>query len=488
MRSLKKTYGCLGLFAGQRGNIALLFALSISALLLVLSFSVNTGYMFSEKNRRQNAVDAAALAGAVRLCSADAAASARDVFLQNLLPGDPLLSDFSETDLEVVVGFYDVFDAHGDFDVYKDFIEKDRMPLDEYENAVMVRLLSKTKPVVPGFITTGDAGEETTVAASSVAYLKRYSMVSLADDLDSLIWAPGFENGDVQANGNIIYPTESTPTLVNAGMTASGTIQQCKGGYYYGFNTPDWDKIIGAGAVGKEGVDKIEEIVPCDNGYVDTLKATADVVYEPAQAGTDKVFFGYCDGTAYMSGSGMDPINLSNCYLFDICEEPEERITYFFDASSDANANVILTTGVYSTSACPGVVHFPRGNRVSNVTFIANCRILLYNPSNVGITMFAGSTGDQQVIVISSDDIILHHSRSSAVYPRGISFRCGGDFYFKGQGGYYPGSPPDALLRIVADGRLHSDNNVLGTYDFMFGPPCPPTIAKLGRLETVSVP
>lgn len=474
-------YKKAGVF-NEKGNIAVIFGLSLSTLLLVMAFALNTGYLFTEKNRYQNAVDAAAMAGALRLCAADPEESAREIFFENLLANDPIFEFFEESDLYIQTGFYDVYDEYDDFAYFKNFVEKNQMPLDQYENAVMVRLSTSSEGIIPGFTENGDDGR-TNITAWAVAYLKRYDMTALAlnGDEASRIWLDGLKNGDIYVNGDLIYPEKPPMQFMDARLLAHGKIVECKSG-----TPPDWDNILRTSSIGKQDAPKIEEIPPCDDGYVNSLKPTADIVYEPEQAGTDSIFFGYCgDGAAYMSG-GKDDIVIRDAYLFDIAEEPEERITYFFDASSDDKANVILTTGVYNQNACPGVSHFPRGDRISNITFIANCPILIFSPPNVGISLRVGDKGDRQFVVISSGDVIYHHSLSSAAFPTGISIRCGGDFYARGYDLSGQQTKPDARIRIVADGIFDYDSSSCGLYDFLFGPPCPPTLPKLGRLEIVS--
>ena len=154
----------------QSGSVAVVVALSMIVLLTMFAFVIDAGYLYGEKNKFQNGVEAAAMAGAVSLCDGDPEGVARQVAIDNGLPADSIT---------VKVGFYDEKDLYNDFLVYKDFVAEDEngagddYPADEFNNAVMVRLNATKETLMGGFV----GKDEVEVGAAAVAYLKRYSML-----------------------------------------------------------------------------------------------------------------------------------------------------------------------------------------------------------------------------------------------------------------------------------------------------------------------
>jgi len=109
----------------QRGSIAIMAAIFMTVFIAVLAFMVNAGYLYGEKNRYQNAAEAAAMAGAARLCDEDAIEVATQIAMENGAPQGSVTG---------TLGFYDVeseqFYPEG----------SDEYPDGEYNNAVMVRI------------------------------------------------------------------------------------------------------------------------------------------------------------------------------------------------------------------------------------------------------------------------------------------------------------------------------------------------------------
>ncbi len=50
----------------QSGSVAVVVALSMIVLLTMFAFVIDTGYLYGEKNKYQNGVEAAAMAGSCR--------------------------------------------------------------------------------------------------------------------------------------------------------------------------------------------------------------------------------------------------------------------------------------------------------------------------------------------------------------------------------------------------------------------------------------
>jgi len=70
----------------QAGSVAIVVALSMIVLLTIFAFVIDAGYLYGEKNKFQNGVEAAAMAGAVSLCDVDPEGVARQVAIDNGLP------------------------------------------------------------------------------------------------------------------------------------------------------------------------------------------------------------------------------------------------------------------------------------------------------------------------------------------------------------------------------------------------------------------
>ena len=119
----------------NKGNIAIIVAISLTVLIGFLALVVDGGNLYATKNKWQNGVDAAALAGAIHLCD-NPEGVARKIAQGNGLPST------AGEGLTVHVGYYDEADQYGDFSVYKDFVAEGDAdyPAEEYNNAVMVSL------------------------------------------------------------------------------------------------------------------------------------------------------------------------------------------------------------------------------------------------------------------------------------------------------------------------------------------------------------
>ncbi len=144
----------------QQGSVAVVVAFFLVGLLMMFAFVLNTGYLYGKKNTYQNAAEAAAMAGAARLCEGDAIDVAKQIAEEN---------GVNPKYVEVQLGFYDVenekFYPEGSSDY----------PEDEYNNAVLVSIQSTENTILGSFL----GKEQTQAGALTVAYLKRYSIVSL---------------------------------------------------------------------------------------------------------------------------------------------------------------------------------------------------------------------------------------------------------------------------------------------------------------------
>ena len=427
----------------ERGSVAVVTAVSLFVLVGVLAFTLNTGYLYSEKNRQQLAVEAAAMAGAANLCGSDPELIVQQVARENGIAAD-VVSDSGA--LVIEVGSYDagekIFDA-GDGDTF---------------NAVRVWFQSTTALPMPGF----GGGDKSSLAALALAYLPRWGLVSLDDGGEIKLRAARVENGDIYAAGTIkMLEPPYRPVFDDTALLAGSEILECDMSSTWSGPVPDWTSGVTTSLSNAFARNTMQLAVrPATADYLASLKASADVIYTPDQAGRDGLFFGTCPD----DGSGI-------VYLFDLSEERSERVTIFFDGSSASGEVRLLPQADSHWCDTQALSHVPNGSRVRSVTFLTNCPVYV-SDAGLGHTRDYrfGAEGEEQVIVITSENVELHHY---GFYLDGVVFRCRGDFTDETSS-----SEGQVRLRVIADGDIFI-NDPAANLDFTFGPPCPPSIPRL---------
>ena len=171
---------------GDRGNIAIIVAVSLTVLIGMLALVVDGGNLFATKDKYQNGVEAAALAGVWHMCDGNFEAVVRQIAQENGIPHT------AEDGLAVQVGYYDAGGQHDDFSEYgsgyEDFVADADTSTgyndalsdpgnDEYEynNAIMVSLNANVSTFLAGIF----GKEEVAVSVKAVGYAQRYLMISL---------------------------------------------------------------------------------------------------------------------------------------------------------------------------------------------------------------------------------------------------------------------------------------------------------------------
>ena len=431
----------------ESGNIAIVAALSMAVLLTMAAFVIDAGYLYGEKNKYQNGVEAAAMAGAVSLCDADPEGVAKQAAINNGLPADSIT---------VQVGFYDEKDLYGDFPEYRDFVVEGEngYPEDEFNNAVMVKLDKDVDTLMGGFV----GKNEVTVGAAAVAYLVRYGMLALGEEEGDGIevnntFHPGepvFKNGDIHANGDIFFHNNAPDIDVDTvTVTAHGTVT----GYDSG--------ISGA---------NILELPPVDV-YLDKLYAKADrILSESDFTSTSWDEPPEEDGNYY--------VRTGSRYMFGPHPGDHGGAIYYFEFTN-------------SNSRLEPANRFEDNDRITNLVIATN-RSVRFRPSNHSALHLWGGDG-HTVMIIAKGDIDL--GKSAFFYSdsycnfEGAVFWAGNDIYYRtGSGHDFHGSSPGTRwLRMVADGKISIPGRTTGgnrlQFDFLFAPPCPPNIVKLGRLK-----
>ncbi len=434
----------------ESGNVAVIVALFLTVLLGMLAVVVDGGYLYSEKNRFQNGVDAAAMAGAINLCKDDPEETAREIARENNIPYD-------EESLEVQLGFYDEKNEYEDFSDYEDFVAEGDFdyPEEQYNNAVMVRLNRDIETLVAGF-----AGKDKVpVEAATVAYRIRYGMLSLGDEGDDKVatelrWEDGypqFENmGIIHANNDINFidpPTISGNTYV----MASGSIYNCSEG------------ITGARSV--------ENIRPID---WEKLRADAE---ENGRVITISDFPGSGSGAIYDSKGNSYTTFPGNSLYFGLRDGNHgDAVYYFSDESAPEGASIILTKIPVDTDVHAG-----------NFTIASDLTLCFRPPIASHGTIYMGGEGQDTVFIYGRNNIDgggMFNSLTRTCFD-GVVFRTEGNFTVRVSSTF-----TTHFLRVIAKHKItiqgHFGQPRSAAFNGLFGPPCGPAIVKLGRLATIS--
>ena len=437
----------------QQGSVAVVVAFSLVALLMVFAFVLNAGYLYGEKNKYQNGVEAAAMAGAVNLCDGDSdwvKGVARQVAIDNGLPMEAV---------EVKVGFYDERDLYGNFPVYKDFVweEGAGYPEDEFNNAVMVKLDVTEETLMGGFV----GKDEVTVGAAAVAYLQRYGMLALGEEDGDGIFIlnsykilkngqPQLENGNIHANGDIIF-NNGNPGINPADVTVSacGTVS----GYDEGISNAAPVHIAPVHVY-------LEKLY----GMATAIFTTSDFPLVPREPDTcDTIENEY--GLYATCFPGVTGIIKRQFFPKPI---DHEGGIYYFDLDDQSSFEV----------------HINQGTDTTNMTVASNQSIKLIAGEDAGGHAHCGNPGNE-VRIISKKDITIFSD--SSMHFRGTVVWAGNKvIYWLGASHVFLGSQS---IRMIADRSIEMDTRswapfmVEREFNFNFGPPCPPFIVRFGVLN-----
>ncbi len=453
------------LFAASRwccrcGNVAVSVALLLSVLMVTMVFVIDTGYLYSEKNRYQNAVEAAAIAGAGGLCADDPVATARAIAAANGLPVDAVT---------VRVGFYDADGRHGDFGTYRDFVAAGQgdYPEEEVNNAVMVALQSDEPTLL-----SGPARQAAVcVAATAVAYVRQYGLVSR--DTQTGIALEGsvpveFRDGAIYAGAAIDYT--GTYSFVNVALHPFSPETDAM----QPLNDTTLERLLAA--------DDVDVLGPSDFG-------THPVFWDPNGPSSPNRFPIFNrNGSPYMLpvlADAFDPSNLGSSSAWGPLEAEAYYIDLsrmavgtklFFDAGDREDVLVIIALENPNPPPAPAV---------QGITFMANCPVLMRSRAthHISTSSHYGGEGAMQVGIYSTRTIVV---QSANVYTHGVFFRTGGDFGVRGEGG--SSGHVDDMASVIADGaiKIAFFSGFQEVWGLRFAPPCaPPFVPRLGLLEVV---
>ena len=434
----------------QRGSVAVVVAFSMIALLMMFAFVLNTGYLYGEKNKYQNGVEAAAMAGAVSLCDLDPVAVAWEIARENGLPMEAV---------EAQVGFYDEKDLYGNFSVYKDFVAEDEAeyPEEEYNNAVMVRVNKDVDTLMGGFV----GKDEVTVKAAAVAYLVRYGMLALGEEdgdvATELNWTDGYpefqDMGIIHANNDINFV--KPPTISgNTRVSASGEISNCPEGI--------------------SGVEPVDGIRPID---WEALRADAEANGRVITTGDFPASSGDKHATFDSDRNYYCTINiLHHQFRFGLHDGDHGGATYYFsNEGAPEGATMVLSKPRTGTD-----IH------ATNFTVASDLPICFRpTPDKPGTIHMGGENQDSAFIYCRNNiDGGGFFNSLTCNYFEGVFFRTEKNFCIRVASTF-----ATHKLRVIADHKItiqgHNQQRSV-ILNGLFGPPCPPVIVKLGRLAATA--
>ncbi len=442
MKSLLKAQGRRpeNLRNAQSGNVAVVAALCMMILVGMLAFVLDTGYLYATKNRYQNAVESAAMAGAMTLCD-DPEQAAEAILQANLY------SDGDGQEGTVFPGYYDQESGS--------FYESDDMPEGQYENAVKVSL-SANAPLLTGF--HGKAN----LRAAALAFLKRYSITSLNGNI-TLNPGTTIEGGDVYANRDVTLWKAydcSRASVIGGRVLAAGQIH-FKDTTFWGMSCP-WgsgekpDHEAGAPVI--EGLPSAEE-------EVEKLRQRAGVILTEADLGGSILF--------WRSPNWPEGTSPYDVYFFDLTHANPGEVV-FFDPKGD-NVVALIRNQVEPDGEGDG--SHTSNPDARGVTFVATCPIWLDD----GDPVRYGGEYQDQLCLYSAAGIKLYQLDPGTTEIRGMVLRAGGNVEVGAASAASHGQPNSIRMRIIADGSIEIGN--WNTLDVLFGPPCPPRIVRLAETE-----
>ncbi|MBW1683364.1 MAG: hypothetical protein JRJ83_18480 [Deltaproteobacteria bacterium] len=300
--------------------------------------------------------------------------------------------------------------------------------------------------------------------------------MSLTENGEVRLQCNSLQQGDVYAQGDIKFPQNQVPELNRAFLLAHGEVLECPvTSSWWGGTTIHWDN--GSTVEMDQAylhVPEIGAIRPADDEYIEELKDKADIIYTPEDAGKDDIFYGMVNNWSPPFGSPS--------YLFDLTNVPDQRLTIFFDCANQGTrpAAVILPSS-HGTPIIPS--HTPSSNRIANITFVANCDVFIDegDPVNGHYYLHMGVEGTRQAIIISSGNIKVYYGN---IWFEGVTLRSGEDIELPpSHGDTHWANAMSSFrnkARLIADGDVFI-NYPIAHFNFTFGPPCPPSIVKLGN-------
>ncbi len=483
--------GRAGRTGSEEGAVAIVLSAAMFVILGFLVLVVDGGRLYATKNKYQNAVEAAAMAGAIHMCGSDPVLVAREIARANGIPHS------EDEGLVVALGFYDEHGIYEDFSEYKDFVE-DPFPDTSrneavlptaagpaHNNAVLVSLSVEVESILALLF----GYRSVPVSANAVAYLERYLMISLQDEgdgisTDSKSWdwihgggntnpdQPEFHNGDLRSDSDIRFfsgKTSAGPSFLNSRPYAHGEVRP------KGFGT--------------DRVSKLD--LPPTNW--DALRDAAEIHGKRI----DRMFFQNLPQSNTALRTGVD--HYGNCYRCNL----DGTNPFFCPRPGDHEGRTYYVTGDVGETLWIGSVQcaqmYSEEYRVTNLTLAFEGGSLGFNHDLPRIIWGGEETADL-VRFYAGGDLMLggvtayEWASDSGNVFEGVFFHADREFGYRPSGAFGQKSAPEIRsLRVLAGERIilggyegyvgHQDRYAVG-FDANFGPPCPATVVRLGQLES----
>ena len=428
----------------ERGSVVIIVSFCIVLFITILAFIVNVGYLSATKNIYENAAEAAAMAGAARLCDGDAIDVAKQIAEENGAP---------QGSVTVTLGFYDEenekFYPEGSGDY----------PEDEYNNAVLVSIQSTENTILGSFL----GKEQTQVRAEAVAYAIPYGLLSLGTDSGQGIYTdmqwddehpPELQDmGIIYANNEIDFTKPPKLTGVNM-VRAINSISNCPEGKLVTeeVHIPpiDWDKL-------REQAQENGKIITVDDF------PSNEHYYDPD------------DPSTYREDSfGNRYVHDPRGYKLLLKGGDYGGRTYYI---STENGNFGIHNEIY--------VQGQGETYATNLTIASEPNFLFERP--MGGYLHLGGKSREDIVRIYCKENIGSPYVGFAQKMEGVIFYTEKDFRYRCSTSHpSPGDEDIQYMRVIAGGsiRLRGYYYAVGlTINGHFGPPCKPCVIRLGRLH-----
>lgn len=437
------------ILSDEQGSVAIVTAVSLFALVAVLAFTVNSGHLYVEKNRYQNAAEEAAMAGALELCG-DPVETALRVLRQTLFGGEWPEGEAPEEWAEV--GHYDKDSG--------EFRHVDELGEDEFENAVRVTLSVKEQSLVPIFGGEGDM----TVTASAIAFKEPYGLLAGGEpdddpDIETRERFPAgypvFQDmGRMHANGDMRF-TGSPDFAGDTVATASGEV----------VNLPS----------GIEGAETVRDVRPVDWSALRAKAETSGRVFRMSDfpkrdtgIPADQNYLEYDGNRCYAvkaDGKG---------FALGLREGDHSGAVYYISAEGPLEHPVeeysISITGISEEY----------GSQITGFVVASELPLTFDNPM---VRHTLGGPGEQMAYIYCRQAIGGSVPTLANFLHEGVIYRTEKTFTARVPA-FYSAKQATYRMRIIADRAilLYGQKSVQSaetTLDGRFGPPCGPGILYL---------
>jgi hypothetical protein len=475
------------LLANQKGNFAIMLAVSLTFILALVSFVLDFSFFTREKNRYQAASEAAALAAVNTICFSTS--EDLESLVHKVIRGFNL--DLPDEAVTMELGFYDAYNRYNTtLGKYKDFASAQENPVPEGEsvNAVLITIGEGQK--VKSLTSMHKSRE---VLAAAVAYLPALGMASGGEIIFAGADKISLYNGSVYAGENIELRGYTLDLPQNHIRMAAGKtiktftrrINPFWGNINWTLNDTKPSPSLPEAALFPRHMISVSDLVS-------RLKTHADKIYTRADIGKGE-FYHFAKQLTLSQGY-FDFTGSHDRHEIIYIELPENWTAYLTpypccsDGGYGGHPTCINCTGDMKPNAKGACsIRVPFGTGMSNLTIAANCPVIIPGYLNRDNRVFdLGGEAFDQLNIVSLKEIKIHSHNNDL---NGVNFICQDKFSinFTESKDYTP--PSQNNIRIISESKINFTKNQSrdsDQYDFnlSFGMPCPPVFPPaLGLLE-----